>query len=270
MEMCFSICHVQEATRKEAVSVGVNSGCSLLMQPAAVRHKEIKSRWKSCTLRGGWHHTGKQVLRNVKWDDVTWVRGGRASSIQLKSQARARFCLEIKSNNSDLGNLPKKVSFLKMFSSTNVNRGDPAPSLSSSLLMAMLSALPCSSKRTKLKLNSLLQLVLNMDGGGSSTTLRSLELPVTDCFREPISQPYVAQVHLQRDPVVLSRCESVDVVVPQLLHHGWQLPVALHHAVVLVGPQVVRLTGEECCHLTELRRYAFVPISRYSGPDSIV
>lgn len=46
---------------------------------------------------------------------------------------------------------PRKVSFLKMFSSTNVNRGDPAPSLlSSSLLAAAPSpALPCSRKRNR-------------------------------------------------------------------------------------------------------------------------
>lgn len=35
--------------------------------------------------------------------------------------------------------------------------------------------------------------------------------------------------HLQRDPVVLARRESVDVIVPELLHHGRQLPVALDH-----------------------------------------
>lgn len=36
-------------------------------------------------------------------------------------------------------------------------------------------------------------------------------------------------VHLQRDPVVFSRYESVDVIVPQLLHHGRQLSVTLSH-----------------------------------------
>lgn len=36
--------------------------------------------------------------------------------------------------------------------------------------------------------------------------------------------------HLQRDAVVFSRYESVDVIVPELLHHGRQLSVALDHA----------------------------------------
>lgn len=35
--------------------------------------------------------------------------------------------------------------------------------------------------------------------------------------------------HLQRDPVVFPRYESVDVIVPELLHHGRQLPVTLDH-----------------------------------------
>lgn len=35
--------------------------------------------------------------------------------------------------------------------------------------------------------------------------------------------------HLQRDPVVFSRYESVDVIVPELLHHGRQLSVTLDH-----------------------------------------
>lgn len=96
-------------------------------------------------------------------------------------------------------------------------------------------ALQQQENQTKAELVApLLPHVLDTDGSGLSTTLRSLELPMTDCFREPISQPYVVRVHLQRDPVVLSRCESVDVVVPQLLHHGRQLPVALDHAVFLV------------------------------------
>ena len=35
--------------------------------------------------------------------------------------------------------------------------------------------------------------------------------------------------NLQRDLVVHSRFESVDVIVPQLLHHGRQLSVTLNH-----------------------------------------
>lgn len=42
--------------------------------------------------------------------------------------------------------LPKKVSFLKMFSSTKVNKGNPAPSLQSSI-PARSPALPCEIKK---------------------------------------------------------------------------------------------------------------------------
>lgn len=39
----------------------------------------------------------------------------------------------------------------------------------------------------------------------------------------------VCVVHLQRDPVVFPRFESVDVIVPYFLHHGRQLSVTLNH-----------------------------------------
>lgn len=45
--------------------------------------------------------------------------------------------------------------------------------------------------------------------------------------------------HLQRDPVVFSRHESVDVVVPELLHHGRQLSVTLDHDVAAAAALLV-------------------------------
>lgn len=103
---------------------------------------------------------------------------------------------------------PRKVSFLKMFSSTYVNRGDPAPSLLSSLATAALSALPCGGERHQWNLRV-----------------------------STVSFGCVA--HLQRDPVVFSRHESVDVVVPELLHHGRQLSVTLDHDVAAAAALLV-------------------------------
>lgn len=99
---------------REAAFVGqhhpVTPAWSGLMQPAAVLHKEIMGGWKS-----------------------PWEGAGGEASVKHPSSVHS----------------PRNVSFLKMFSSTNVNRGDPAPSLSSSLVTAAPSALPCSGEKNQ-------------------------------------------------------------------------------------------------------------------------
>lgn len=68
-------------------------------------------------------------------------------------------------------------------------------------------------------------------GGGGG------EKPVKPQRVAPVSPGCVA--HLQRDPVVFSRHESVDVVVPELLHHGRQLSVTLDHDVAAAAALLV-------------------------------
>lgn len=55
----------------------------------------------------------------------------------------------------------------------------------------------------------------------------------------------MCMVHLQRDPVVFSGRESVDIIVPKLLHHSRQLSVTqpvivVHHMMApgVRGPSV--------------------------------
>lgn len=178
----------------------MNSACSELMQHATVRHKEIRSRWKSFTPKGGDREDSiklansavecvkrsrqfkhfltvqlckkqklvlhpenpavgrlipqKQVKDAEHWgmkkDDSLFhksIEGDFAARIQKQ------LCVLLRRYVSPLMHLPRKVSFLKMFSSTNVNRGYPAPSL---LSLAMLSpALPCKAAgREPLKLSN--------------------------------------------------------------------------------------------------------------------
>lgn len=96
-----------------------------------VRHKKIMNRCKSFSPKGA--------------DEEDGTCGGNVGFASVE-----RLCNQEKKWKKLIWHkqhhLPKKVSFLKLFSSTNVNRGYPAPSLLS--LMAMLSpALPCSEKK---------------------------------------------------------------------------------------------------------------------------
>lgn len=77
------------------------------------------------------------------------------------------------------------------------------------------------------------------DGCAVSFALQGVgeEKPVKPQRVAPVSPGCVA--HLQRDPVVFSRHESVDVVVPELLHHGRQLSVTLDHDVAAAAALLV-------------------------------
>lgn len=123
------------------------------------RHKEIMSLWKSFTLQGG-DGEGRGTRKQCSWvceeiqfkHFLTEQTGCRllVMKTHLHPESSQTVLQPLCAQKCFSALLPRKVSFLKMFSSTKVNRGNPAPSLLSSLLVGMLSpALPCSRTQTQ-------------------------------------------------------------------------------------------------------------------------